>query len=77
MFKQFNFMNSMSVNFKKNRIILNQLQNFLKRNRDFKLISFKEIKFVKTKLVFEFLKIVLTKTFKRKLTFKKKFSTIV
>ena len=70
-------MNSTNVNFKKNRIILNQFQNFLKRDRNFKLISFKKIKFVKTKLTFEFLKIVLTKTFKRKLTFKKKISTIV
>ena len=77
MFKRFNFMNSTSVNFEKNRIILSQFQNFLKRSRDFEFISFEEIKFVETKLIFELLKIVLTKTFERELTFKKKLSTIV
>ena len=70
-------MNSTSVNFEKNRIILSQLQNFLKRDRNFKLISFEKIKFVETRLTFELLKIVSTKTFEQKLTLKKKFSTIV
>ena len=77
MFKRFNFMNSTNVNFKKNRIILSQFQNFLKRDRNFKLTSFEKIKFVETRLTFEFLKIVSTKTFKRELTFKKKLLTIV
>ena len=77
MFKRFDFMNLTSVNFEKNRIILSQFQNFLKRDRDFKFILFKKIKFVETGLTFELLKIVSTKTFKRELTFKKKLLTIV
>ena len=70
-------MNSMNVNFEKNRIILNQLQNSLKRDRNFKFTSFEKIKFVETKLIFELLKTVLTKTFERELAFKKELLTIV
>ena len=77
MFRRFNFINLTSVNFEKNRIILSQLQNSLRRDRDFEFISFKKVKFVKTRLAFELLKIVSTKTFKRELVFKKKLSTVV
>ena len=71
------FMDSTSVNFEENRTILGQLQDSLRRGRDFELTSSEKVKFVETGLVFELLKAVPTKTFERRLASKKELSTTV